>query len=374
MKKALFLAAAVAAMAACTKSQTVYDGTETEIGLAPVNYMSTKTYYGPYPGAAYSDAEQFRVFAQYTKEPAGTAFKNNDEHSTYLDNVTFSKKSSQTGGVDVWGGDPTPYYWPKSGSLYFAGYSPAGATLNGDAGYEFNTGGSRLTLPGFTQGDYSNAESLDEISGNTNYKMVDLLYFDVEANTPSVNEGIYFATFKHALSWIEFRITCTTGLSDLFQVKKITLNDVSFTETFSSGAGDPWDVEPEWTGNKTNIKDIVIYDHQFNDGADSDLDDAILADSKYLCINGLLLIPQDVTSITLELEQKGSADQEFVEVNPETISLVSTIGSGSDVTTCDKWEIGKHYVYTLSISAEEILINPKVDDWTVEIPNTIPVD
>ena len=104
------------------------------------------------------------------------------------------------------------------------------------------------------------------------------------------------------------------------------------------------------------------------------MDDASLADSKYLCINGLLLIPQDVTSITLELEQKGSADQGFVEVNPETISLVSTIGSGSDVTTCDKWEIGKHYVYTLSISAEEILINPKVDDWTVEIPNTIPVD
>ena len=61
MKKFLILAAAVAAMAACTKSEVVYDDNDAEIGLSPVSYTTTKTVYGPYEGTSYSQAEQFKI-------------------------------------------------------------------------------------------------------------------------------------------------------------------------------------------------------------------------------------------------------------------------------------------------------------------------
>ena len=64
MKKLMILAAAVAAMAACTKSEVVYDDNDTEIALAPVNYMTTKMQYGPQGGESgteYSASEEKNI-------------------------------------------------------------------------------------------------------------------------------------------------------------------------------------------------------------------------------------------------------------------------------------------------------------------------
>ena len=53
MKKLLIMAGTVAAMAACTKGEVVYEDTSAEIGLSPVSYTTTKTVYGPYEGTSY---------------------------------------------------------------------------------------------------------------------------------------------------------------------------------------------------------------------------------------------------------------------------------------------------------------------------------
>ena len=366
MKKFVILAAAVAAIAACTKSQVVYDDNDVEIGLSPVNYMTTKAgWYGPYSGAEYSDNEQFKVWAQYTSQDAGTQFRENTDDdladSKYLDEVTFGKKD----GTEVWGGTPVKYYWPRTGSLYFAGYSPADDTYVTDADYVFNTGGSKMSLT-FTQGDYSYLNSLDAVASNRNYKMVDLMYFDVEPTTTSVSSGTSNVTFKHALSWVSFKVNCKAVCDKLFNIKSIEINDVSCKEIFTSGAGSPW-MEPAWTANKESVKSFDIYENTTSDSK------AILTSTDYLIVEGLLIIPQTVPTLTIEYEQKASEDQAFVLQNPVTVTISGAETSDNNPETVDNWEINKHYTYTLTLSADEILISPKVDNWELEEMNQVEV-
>ena len=54
--------------------------------------------------------------------------------------------------------------------------------------------------------------------------------------------------------------------------------------------------------------------------------------------------------------------QEGVEAIKETKTLSLTIGDKTDLTT-RFWESGKHYIYTIKITATEILINPEVAEW-----------
>ena len=353
MKKLLFIAAAVAAMAACTKSEVVYDDTDVAIDLAPVNYKATKSVTGPYTGNEYSDAEQFRVWAAYTSLDAGTEFRMNTELSVYLDNVVFGKKENS----GVWGGTPVSYYWPKSGSLYFAGYSPADATVE-NAEYEFNTGSSKMTLTGFTQGAYSYVNSLDAIAQNTNYKMIDLLYFDVASDTKSVNSGTHPVLFKHALSWLTFRFRSAAGMDNLFKVNKITLNNVSTKETFTSGAGTNNWPAPVWTANNSAPESFVIYDANFNQ---TTAGDNVLVNGGFIPVEGILVIPQTAKSLTIEYEQKAAVDQPFVKQNPLTIELSDVTDNSANKIS--SWEINKHYLYTITMSADEILIDPSIDLW-----------
>ena len=353
MKKLLFVAAAVAAMAACTKSEVVYDDTDVAIDLAPVNYKATKSVTGPYTGNEYSGDEQFRVWAAYTALDAGTEFRMNTELSIYLDNVVFGEKENS----GVWGGTPVPYYWPKSGSLYFAGYSPADATVE-NAEYEFNTGSSKMTLTGFTQGAYSYVNSLDAIAQNTNYKMIDLLYFDVASDTKSVNSGTHPVLFKHALSWLTFRFRSDKGMDNLLKVNKITLNNVSTKETFTSGAGTNNWPAPAWTANNSAPESFVIYDANFNQ---TTAGDNVLVNGGFIPVEGILVIPQTAKSLTIEYEQKAAVDQPFVKQNPLTIELSDVTDNSANKIS--SWEINKHYLYTITMSADEILIDPSIDLW-----------
>ena len=207
MKKLMILAAAVAAMAACTKSEVVYDDNDTEIALAPVNYMTTKMQYGPQGGESgteYSASEEFNIFAEYTESDAGTVLLSAIGTTRYLNDVRFKKQTEQVSGRDVWTGSPSAYYWPKTGSLYFAGYSPADAVKT-SATYEFSSNDPKLSITGFTQGNYVYEYEDGKPDNDTEgYSMVDLMYFDVYSDTQSTGSASLYheATFRHALSYI----------------------------------------------------------------------------------------------------------------------------------------------------------------------------
>lgn len=354
MKK-IYVAFAVMAVSAlsCTKGTAVYEDTA-EIGLFPVNYSMTKAagQYGPVKDAVYPATEKFVVYAYHTPAAPGTQLSAAAEEglTPYLNGVTFAKKADQ----NVWGGDGVSYYWPKSGSLFFAGYSPADAETVTSSSCSFAETGSTLTL-GFTQGAYSYTDgtSTSSVSG---YKMVDLMYFDAAAADISVNTGNQAKTFKHALSYLTFNLKASTGLDGIFKVTGITLKNVKSQGTFTSGSAPAW-------ATPGDAADIVIY----NDTETG----MVLAEAGTLA-DDVLIIPQtmvtgqgtptDNTVLVIEYAMKANATDpsiSFVEMADEVIVLKGGDGSDSDT----EWLMNYHYTYNLTFTAEEILIEPSVSAW-----------
>lgn len=337
MKKLLGLAAALAALGACTKT-TVYEDGQTEIAFQPVNYATTKVY-GPVDGTAYPETEQFSIFAFHTSSPAGTGWTEGENKTLYIGNKPFKfKKDGAT-----WSG-VTPYYWPKTGSLYFAGYSPSqagGTTIT--ASHDAGASDPKLSIA-FTQGAYAYTDGTSVPAG---YKMVDLMWFDVANSATNPGTAGVPVTFRHALSYLTFKLNYAEGLSGLFSITKVTLKDVRTNETFASGTA------PAWT--ETSVGgDIVLY--QSAGGQE--------LSTEAFVIDDVLVIPQTIPTanktLVIEYKQKASASEPAVVQAPAKLLLTGGDGSGNT----EKWLIGKHYTYTITFSAEEILIAPSVENWT----------
>ena len=334
MKKLLILAAAVAAMAACTKSQTVYDRTD-EIGMVPVNYSTTKvTHYGPVEGTEYPVNENFGVFAQYTTAVSGTGlFSDDSALQPYLKNAQFSRNGDNNG---IWHGYPSAYYWPKTGSLYFAGYSPYG--IAGTVSYDFsNNGKQNLNIDGFVQNNYSYSDGVNA-SGN---EMIDLMWFDA---LNSQNGGTYPATFKHALSYLTFRFNA--DVDELYTIKKVWLSTVNMAGDFDSKNG-----FPTWTGLNDG-REIVLYntDAPIHNG-----------DDRWFVIDDVLLLPQATVEINIQYTMKGS-ENTAIEIPVYSYRLTGGDTSG-DTSMQGYWMAGKHYTYTISFTSSEITVKPDVQLW-----------
>lgn len=324
MKRILTLAAAFAALAACTKT-TVYDDSRNEISLSPVTYNVTKAgpVYGPIDGTAYPVGESFGVFAQHTTAAAGEIFSTGSENlNEYLENVEFVKDASSS----EWHG-ATTYYWPKTGSLYFAGYSPYSAT--GTKKYDFIRAAPSLTITDFEQGTYS----------STDNKMVDLMWFD--ATSESYDDGAPAVTFSHALSWLTINIKCNSGLNDLFTIKNVTIENVNNKGTFTSkGSKD----DAVWTSSVPSA--ITVFSGTQN-----------ITDTEHQ-IDGLLVIPQETQNIVITYTQKAASGTNEIE---QTFTAKLDGGDGS--ANKEKWLLGRHYIYTITFSADEIKLTPSVEDW-----------
>ena len=341
MKKLMILAAAVAAMAACTKSEVVYDDNDTEIGLAPVSYMSTKAaQYGPVSGNDYPTAEHFGVFASHTTASAGNEnfTDGTGTLSDYLKNVEFKKDDTES----VWKG-VAKYYWPKTGSLYFAGYSPFEITSENED-YKFDRTSYKLTITDFYQGTYAYT---DGTTPNDYYEMVDLMWFDATAT--SSNTGAPVVTFKHALSYLTFDIKTEDDYVGLFEIKSVTLKNVVRKGTFvsrdeNSSYTPTWNLSDDFADK---ISEMSLYGNTVSVTVDG------------LKIEDILLIPQPTTELEIVYTQKASTGQPAIE----QVYKTKLTGGESDNSPEENWLINKHYTYTITFKADEIKLTPKVDNW-----------
>ena len=373
MKKLMIIAAAVAAMAACTKSEVVYDDTQDEISFAPVSYTATKApVYGPVEGTTYPRDEEFKVFSLYTESQPGTEFSASTGTTAYFEDATFERRDNI-----VWGG-VTPYYWPKTGSLYFTGYSPAelpqSQYTKPSASYD-KTNGSKLTIPNFAQGAYAYT---DGETANPQYSMVDLMYFDIKPTDKSVNNagsnGVP-VVFNHALSWLTFNFsTANKQINDLFTITKVTLKNVGTCATFTSGPTLGAMLVPEWS-DPVWKKDIVLFDNSKVLAATGNVlsyyDYQTETGNKFV-IDDVLVIPQAIpnynknASIEITYTQKAYATAPAVE-QTQTFQLKGGVadsnGDGIDNTLAGEWVINRHYTYNITFSASEILIAPSVALW-----------
>lgn len=138
MKKIFISILAIAAITACSKTEVSYD-VQSEIYILPVNENVTKSVMS---GNDFL-GDHFMLWAWYNETAAGSdmiatwkaGFASDPVATTiYIDEKTFVEKND---AQNKWGGE-TPYYWPKTGSLIFAGYHAPRLTGPDDVQYRFS--------------------------------------------------------------------------------------------------------------------------------------------------------------------------------------------------------------------------------------------
>ena len=321
MKKVLFSILAIGVLASCTKTEPVFTEVDQEIKITPVTSMVTKA---AIDGTEYPGTEKFKVIGYWADQPAGTV--EFEAPTVYLDNVTFAKQE----GGQYWAGDGQSYYWPKNGSLRFAAYSPS--SIEGMS-HELAT--DTWSVKGYTQSNDTE---------NTIDFMVAQTPPSYTAQTAAENVSV---VFEHALSWLSFRVKAQdAAAAEAFVVKSITVNNVNTVA----------DMVAEYPAKEWSNWTTPLAYEVFKDNVAPKVEPVEIEN------NGVLVIPQATTSVTVTFVQNTLKDVEQSIEIPLVLDVENT-----------PWEAGKHYVYTLIFGLDEILINPSVADWEDVNVNDVPV-
>lgn len=341
MKKLVIAALAIGAMAACTKSTVQYEQPG-EISLQPVTQKATKA---AIDGNDYPDDGHFKVWAWWTAKAANTSLSDINNPTLYLQDSEFAKKNNDS----KWGGwkdgNPYPYYWPTTGSLVFAGYSPASV---GGGTFSFDNG--TFTLTDFTQpNDIANA--------------VDLMWFDFTTTSYNQKSNVEI-NFQHALSWLTFKFNLSTPNTEpMWTITDVKLIGIENKATFTSTNN--WTVPVESDTN-ADVDVIDLFNNSENDYTVRYAEDGTVLPGTDTGVDGVkknavLVIPQscakDDASIVITFDQKTYVGEGKLTGQTKTLPL-----NGDNITN-NMWEQGKHYIYTITFG-NEILISPKVTDWT----------
>lgn len=325
MKKIILSIVAVAALAACTKSEVEYE-TPAEIGFAPVAHNITKSVAGVGTDATFPTDLDLYIYANAQTQNADGTLK--DEWITpYFKNVQFEHKEN-----NIFDGTPAQY-WPNVKSLIFAGYSQAcnSTSLNPTMDFAKN----ELTINGYVQDNSKTATGAN-----------DLMWFPTtSAYTKQANAiGV---ELQHACSWITVKVQGDATTANNYLLKDITINNLYHKGNAACGA-----TSATWSsyGNQSNEN---LY-HK-DAGETFPGDKAKVFEN---VANNMVVLPQTPTSIDVTYSY---VSQSGLDPITETVKGINL--KVSDTAADNKWESGKHYVYTLTITATEILVQPTVDGW-----------
>lgn len=330
MKKSFIIALGAIALVACTKTSVSYEQTG-EIGFAPVvRKNSTKAaVQGAVQGTTFPE-QNIMVFGYYDNMmPANSDYADKKFAVEYLPGVEFAKNG------DIWAGaNNKHYYWPKTGSMLFAGYSPAGF-----AGVTHDLATNKFSVDEFNQPDFS--------------ATTDLLY---ARYGKSVLSGPVAMAFSHALSWVT--VKAKAAAAD--QIKITNIKFVNLAEKGSSAG------LPEWTvsGTKEQLNVFAPPSAFAVPAAET------LVESNENCG---LVFPQalkNAAKIVVSYEMNNGAGKWFAQA--PFVAQLNLLTSNEGANTIDKWEAGKHYTYIINFSrieggpdsSNEITIAPTVNDWT----------
>ena len=353
MKKLFFIAAiAGAALVGCTKNELAPSVTaQEEISFAaPVVGAQTKAVNGSI-GATYDTEESFDVWSVWNDAKLGTGTWAGTPYIT----DKAAKYVTAKGG---WAFDPT-YYWPAYGYLSFVALSPSidkVTTYDATNGFkitEWSQGASETAIVDLMYSDESRdhekamytetGDNVDEGSAYT-YKGVDIM-------------------FNHALSYLVFKVKTKENYSGTtqFQLTKITLSNICTTGNFQQKDGGVLKTDP-WTEASSNLGTYVAFDHErVNPVTASPFGEIEFSSSS---VN----VPETSGKQIILLPQALVDGQQKLTINYQIKTADSTwIDQVQEIDLYDgsikNWEMGKKYIYTLSISMTEIILDPAVADW-----------
>ena len=328
MKKIIISLLAIAAVAACAKTEDAFVETNDQIQLAPVTSYVTKTVYNAIDGVKYPKAEEFGVWAYWDGDAT-------DPNKVYLDEKVFKNS-----GI-YWSGKDDTYYWPKNGNLRFSCYSPASVAEKMDVEHYPDT----------------DTFVVDYEQSNLTTETIDFMLSPIttpyNAQTAAENVAV---VFDHTLAWITLKVKAANAdAAAAFTIHDLIINDVLTKATLFTDMTDGVQYD-EWKNANTPAAYNVV--------KDGDINVTTIARVAENVDNGTVVIPQVPTTLTINFTQNAmTEDDGTTESTPELKNQTLTIPLELDDETDNKWHPGKHYIYTVVFDLDEIVINPSVSDW-----------
>ena len=338
MKKIFFSLVALAALAACSKSEVEYTD-NMELSFVPVSKLSTKA---AVADTDYPDALNMYVFANagLDSDADGTV-ENTECADPYFANAEFTNTDR---AANVFGG-ATPYYWPNVKSLWFAGVSKSG-NVNDDATPSVDFSTKVISLPGYAPGVGANVEGDN-----------DLMFFNPIGAYNKANHATnpIQVTMHHACSWITVRVagnTVSGAANTTWKIKALKITELALTGNLTVTDGDiDWDestADGEF-GLKTATEDVKLT--------------TLLTD--LLTSTNAIVIPQAPANLYVQYEYESQPAQGTVGEPGYVAPIVTTEETTIPLTYdgANEWLPGYHYTYDLTISAQEILLLPVAEEW-----------
>ena len=312
MKKLFVLSCvALATLASCSKSEDIEaPQAQKEIAFS----VATDKSRAPIEGTSFDDGQKIYVSAY------------NSVSGKYFKGVEFRKEASET----TW---KAGKYWPVNGVTSFLAYAATGdVTATWGEKYADKV---EFTL---NDGFYNSSES-----GKTPY--IDLLYASGEQAKEKEYDPVSM-TFKHTGAWVVFNVK----LGSVLTGAKVTLNSFQLANLFKGGkvvvdnttyasAKASWD----FTG-------VTAADYGVESFAEKDLS----AEENYTF--GAIIPEQNQTAIKFNYTL-ASSDTNTPAFTAQTATYEYPL------SRFDKWEMGKKYVYNITITFGEITITPSVAPW-----------
>ena len=349
MKRIVSAIVAVAALAACTKSEVQYEPAG-EIGFNVVAGNLTKAVVD---GNKYQTALNMFIYA----------WTNGHSQSTpdYISNGEFKYKGNVT-GTDVWSGTPDPYYWPNVKTLHFAGYSDSG-NINETNGAKptFDCSTGTLTITGYNPGT-ATGEGANDLMWfpGTNLKTPD----GYGKSTSFVSVDMY-----HTCAWITFLVKgdAVTGGTTPYTVTEMHISGIDLTADVACSAtisGTTVTPSINWTNNSSDTDTYTVPVNSGGIKLQNEVATNVETQKQSTTLGNIVVIPQTPGKLSLTYTYKSPNNVEIIEtVKDLDLALAK---DNSEATGPNTWEPGKHYIYTITIKTNEILIAPKPVDWTDE--------
>lgn len=306
-------AAAIVALASCSKTEVVNTSAPEEIGFKAVTGVMTK-------GVQTTDDFDQTI---------GVLAYNSANLTEYFANAEFKKVSVTTTDEDdnettvtTWNG-ATAKYWPIDSELDFVVYSPYQATGTPATVTVTNEANSKK----LTVSVADNAKS--DLASQTDYMYGAEYYANHDKNEASVN-----VNFKHALSLITVNFTGNENVTIVSAVLDDTAQDGTYTVQYlpavQEGASEitwtPGDADNDLTLNPTTATKLSTTE----------------VTTEYM------VVPTAASSITITYKIEGMTGDNLVKV----IDLKET------------WAAGTHYTYNVNIGAHEIKFSTSITGWS----------
>ena len=359
MKKVFLIAAAVVALAACSKNEVLPSSSinnEISFNVAP----RTKALASGQ--IKFNTDLTFQTYAYYLPD-GQTWASHTDTPKTYIDNAEIKFVDSQ------WKNAGHTYYWPKQGKLTFLSWTAVKE--------DWNNGGKLVVNYNKNDATCAHDSGLKFSFDAVNNKNNDILVAEIAADK-NANVSTYLATgvptlFKHQLSYVVFKVR--TDKDYTAAGKTFKLNSIKFGASLSKSADYQQiataGVVAGWTKKTTGEQ--VYYDGGDHPAVINYVDlTAGEATVPALTSNDTqnLYLPQtfaaDGNEVTIQYTittTEDSSTSEGSSTSEDVVTRTFSLNPSTGTPVFTTWEPGKKYTYTLTFSLDEITWDPAVQNW-----------